>query len=181
MRREGVNEQSGTESAIAEHPRSIELRTFVELEYRAVVGSVTLITGDRAIAEDAVQEALVTAWRKRDEPIQRLGAWVTVVASNNARSAGRRRAAEQRSLDRVGAVGDGSSEPLVFDPELAQALRGLPLRERQAAVLFYVTDLSVADVAEQLGVTDGTVKTLLSRARGHLADQLQTSSSGGVA
>jgi len=61
------------------------------------------------------------------------------------------------------------------------ALAGLPLRERQAAVLYYVNDRSVAEVAAALGVSDGSVKTLLSRARAHLAAALGDQQEGGAA
>jgi RNA polymerase sigma-70 factor (ECF subfamily) len=168
-------------AALQEHPRALELHAFVEQDYRVVVGSVTLITGDLATAEDAVQDALVTAWRRRDQPIERLAAWVTVAASNTARSGHRRRGAERRALERVGPAPEtGAAEPVV-DADLLAALAGLPLRERQASVLFYVHDLAVVDVAAELGVAEGTVKTLLSRARSHLAERLDADRSGGVA
>lgn len=172
-------------AATDEHPRAVELRSFVADDYRQVVGAVTLITGDRAVAEDAVQEALAKAWRARHQPIERLAAWITVVASNEARSRRRRQGSEERALARAHrqlagtAPADDSESPV--DPELMAALAALPLRERQATVLHYVADLSVNEVAAQLGISDGTVKTLLSRARGHLASALQADSTGGVA
>lgn len=179
MRRTGMDNDSAAE--VQEHPRALELRAFVERDYRVVVGSVTLITADLATAEDAVQDALLSAWRRRDLPIERLAAWVTVAASNSARSGHRRRGAERRALERVGPAPEtGAAEPVV-DPDLLAALAGLPLRERQASVLFYVHDLAVVDVAAELGVAEGTVKTLLSRARSHLAERLDTGRSGGVA
>ena len=78
------------EASASDHPRAAQLRAFIDTEYRQVVGAVSLITGDRWVAEDAVQDALVTAWRKRDQQIERLGAWITVVATNAARSTRRR-------------------------------------------------------------------------------------------
>jgi RNA polymerase sigma-70 factor (ECF subfamily) len=179
MRRTGVNNDSAT--GVDEHPRAVALQAFVEHDYRVVVGSVSLITGDFATAEDAVQDALVTAWRRRDQPIERLPAWVTVAASNSARSGHRRRSAERRALVRMGPPEDEETTTPVIDTDLLEALAGLPLRERQASVLFYVHDLSVVDVAAELGVAEGTVKTLLSRARSHLAEQLDADRSGGVA
>lgn len=166
------------------HPRAQELQRFVEQDYRQVIGSVTLITGDRASAEDAVQDALVKAWRRRDQPIERLAAWITVVASNEARGRRRRSGSERRAVERfarTSAPPPTDGIPELPDPELQAALAALPLRERQAAVLFYVSDLSVVDVAAALGVTDGTVKTMLSRARAHLAASLETGAAGGVA
>lgn len=166
----------------AQHPRAVELQRFIDEHYRQVVGSVTLITGDRAAAEDAVQEALVKAWRRRDEPVERLAAWITVVASNEARSRHRRRSAEERAYARSGVVADATVDTTTpLDTDLYAALAGLPLRERQVAVLFYVHDLAVADVARALGVSEGSVKTLLSRARAHLARSLGNQEEGGVA
>jgi RNA polymerase sigma-70 factor, ECF subfamily len=167
-----------------EHPRAEELQQFLDEHYQRVVGSVSMITGDRANAEDAVQDAIVKAWRRRDEPIDRLVAWITVVASNHARTGRRREAAKQRATERLAGQISTADQPSVFDEELSAALRGLPVRERQAAVLFYVFDLSVTDVAAAMSVSDGTVKTLLSRARGHLAGALDSSteiSNGGAA
>jgi len=165
--------------------RSLAIEDFIASDYRRVVGSITLITGNRVAAEDAVQDALAKAWQRRDRQIDTLAAWVTVVASNAARSSVRRRGAEQRALDRLGGraatpADDPAHDP-GGDPQLQRALAGLPLRERQVAVLHYVLDQSVADTAAAMGITDGTVKTLLSRARQHLATHLGMESKGGVA
>lgn len=167
-----------------EHPRAGELQQFLDDHYQRVVGSVSMITGDRSNAEDAVQDAIVKAWNRRDEPIDRLVAWITVVASNEAKSGRRREAAKQRATDRLTDQATTGEQPPLFDEELSAALRDLPIRERQAAVLFYVFDLAVTDVASAMSVSEGTIKTLLSRARGHLADALDSPgeiSNGGAA
>lgn len=164
-----------TRSSATRRSRSDELNEFVSTHYRRVVGAVTLITGDRAAAEDAVQDAIVKAWERHDQQLDRLAAWITVVASNGARDVGRRSTAERRAIERVGHRAETVSvDPLPLDAELVSAVTELPLRERQAAVLHYVHDLSVADVASAMDVADGTVKTLLSRARGHLAAALDS-------
>jgi RNA polymerase sigma-70 factor (ECF subfamily) len=49
---------------------------------------------------------------------------------------------------------------------------GLAARQRDAVVLFYLLDLDVATVSNLLGVSDGTIKSALSRARRTLADVL---------
>jgi RNA polymerase sigma-70 factor, ECF subfamily len=166
---------------MATHPRLLELQQFIDEHYRQVVGSVTLITGDRAEAEDAVQEALVKAWRRRDEPVERLVAWITVVASNEARSRHRRKTSEARALAKTNESATTVDTSELLDEDLRAALQGLPLRERQSAVLFYVNDLSVADIATALGLSEGSIKTLLSRARAHLALALGDGVEGGVA
>lgn len=162
--------------------RAAEIEQFLAQHAQRLVGALTLITGDRAAAEDVLQDALVKAWHRKDQPIEQLAAWLTVVATNQARSGRRRRAAEGRALTKVGgrAATDARTE-VDLDDDLHRALRGLPLRERQVAVLHYVLDQSVAQVATALGVAEGTVKTLLSRARQHLAAQLGLESQGGVA
>jgi len=55
---------------------------------------------------------------------------------------------------------------------LVQALRTLPVRQRQAIVLHYLVDLPVAEIAQMLGVPQGTVKSLLARGRRALAATL---------
>jgi RNA polymerase sigma factor (sigma-70 family) len=64
------------------------------------------------------------------------------------------------------------ADPAVPDPGLLRALRRLPPRQRACVVLRYFNDLSVAQTAELLGCTTGTVKSQTSRAldtlRAHL-------------
>jgi RNA polymerase sigma-70 factor (ECF subfamily) len=55
---------------------------------------------------------------------------------------------------------------------LTQALATLPERHRRAVVLFHLADLSIAEIAEQEGVAEGTVKAWLHRGRAALAVQL---------
>jgi len=171
MRREDV--QAVSAPPTAGHLRAAELEVFVQQHSQRLLGALTLITGNRATAEDAMQEALLKAWHRRGQPIDQLIAWITVVATNQARSGWRRKQAEQRALDKVGGRAThntaAASEP---DDALLEALRALPERERQVAVMHYVLDQSVAQVAAALGVAEGTVKTQLFRARGHLAARL---------
>ena len=54
------------------------------------------------------------------------------------------------------------------------ALRGLPNQQRETVALFYLGDLSVQEIADTLGVADGTVKSRLNRGRTALAELLQT-------
>lgn len=160
--------------AATRDPRAAEIEQFLADHAQRLLGALTLITGSRAAAEDALQDALAKAWNRRDQPIDTLAAWLTVVATNHARTARRRSAAEDRALDRLGRrAALQSSDPQPLDDALVAALRTLPLRQRQVAVLHYVLDQSVADAAAALGVGEGTVKTLLSRARERLAATLE--------
>jgi RNA polymerase sigma-70 factor (ECF subfamily) len=134
---------------------------------------MALVSGSRAAAEDAVQEALARAWERseRGEQIVSLKAWVTRVALNLVRSGFRRLMAERRAQERLGRREEGRSGPVGLDwvVDLQRALANLPRRQREATVLRYYLDLDVREVADALGMKEGTAKTTLHRARHALA------------
>ena len=153
------------------------IREFVGGEYRQVVATVELVCGSLPTAEDAVQEALARAWEReaRGEDIRSLGAWVTTVALNLARSQMRRWKSERRARERlvplqreVPDAPGASSEALA----VRDALRGLSRRQREVTALRYYLGLDVAEIAAELGISQGTVKSLLFRARQALAEAL---------
>src|SRR6266540_2253354 len=150
------------------------LREFVRMEYPRLVGAVALVSGSRAAAEDAVQEALARAWvgSSGGQSIENLAAWVTTVSLNLARSGLRRVRAERRARSRVGGAGvpgTATAAPTADRIDLGRALRALPRRQREATVLRYYLDLDVAEVAAAMGAPEGTVKSLLHRARSAMA------------
>ncbi len=149
------------------------LREFVRSTYPRLVATVALITGSRAAAEDAVQEAMARAWERgeRGEHIESLPAWVTTVSVNLARSGLRRLVAERKARTRLSitSAAYATAEELV---DLRRALRALPRRQREAVVLRYYLGLDVAEVAEAMGAPLGTAKSLLSRGRTALAGAL---------
>lgn len=135
------------------------------------MAAVGVIAGSRAVAEDAVQEALARAWERseRGEEIRNLGAWVTTVSLNLSRSALRRRRVERRARERlVRPVDEPSAERL----DVERSVSALPRRQREVVVLHYLLGLEVKEIADVLGVSDGTVKTSLHRARAALASSL---------
>ena len=151
------------------------IRAFLRDEYPKLVGAVGLSCGSADAAEDAVQEALVRAWERseRGERIESLRAWVAVVAMNLSRSRWRRARAESRAW-----AASPPAEATVSDDDaidVRRALRRLPPREREATVLRFYLGLDVEDVARAMGVSPGTVKTSLHRARGALARSLERS------
>jgi RNA polymerase sigma-70 factor, ECF subfamily len=148
------------------------IREFLRDDYQRLVNAVALLTGDIAAAEDVVQEALVRAWIRSDqgEELESLAAWVVVVAMNLARSRWRRILVERRSRPgALAAEGGGQTERL----DVERALASLPPRQREVAVMRYFLRMDTRDVAEALGVSEGTVKNSLSKARKALADRLR--------
>ena len=147
------------------------IRDFLETSYPRLVAAVALVAGSRDAAEDAVQEALARAWeRAGTEEIRSLPAWVTRVSLNLSRSRWRRLRAEVKAVERLGRPSDPSHDDP--RPEVEQALRRLSRRQREVTVLRYYLALDVSEIAGALGVSEGTVKTQLFRARGALAELL---------
>lgn len=151
-----------------------DLREFVHGEYPRLVAAVALITGSRAAAEDVVQEALVRAWQRsaRGERIESLPAWTRTVSLNLARSGLRRLRAELRAKQRIAAAAPRQTGPSGLRVDVRRALRELSRRQREVIVLRYYLDLDVAEVAAAMGTPEGTVKSLLFRARSALAEAL---------
>lgn len=156
-------------------PDRARLEDFVAQHYPRVVATVAMITRDRQDAADAVQDALVGYLAAPpDREIQNLPAWITAVASNRLRDRHRTRSAESRAFARVGVDPEGHDDRVeMLDLDLQRALDALPPRQRRICALHYLLDQSVEQVAETLGVSTGTVKTQLFRARKTLAATLR--------
>jgi RNA polymerase sigma-70 factor (ECF subfamily) len=103
--------------------------------------------------------------------VESLAAWVTAVALNQTRSGWRRAIAERRARRRVVEPGP-NAEPSPDHVDVARALEALPRRQREVAVLRYLLEMSTAEVAAALGISEGTVKSSLARAKAHLTDAL---------
>jgi RNA polymerase sigma-70 factor (ECF subfamily) len=143
--------------------------------YRRLVGALYVACGDRELAADAVQQAFVELWVNwgRIGKYDRPSAWVARVAVNRLRSyrrSLRRRAAALLRLEREP---QGVVEQADPPSDVAALLRQLPLRQRLAAVLYYIDDRSVSDVAEIMGISEGAVNSHLHRAREALRPLLE--------
>jgi RNA polymerase sigma-70 factor (sigma-E family) len=141
--------------------------------YRRLLGQLFAVTGDLAEAENVLQEAYARAFARwsRVGDYDLPEAWVRRVAINLAAMAERSLRRRARALLRLG------PPPVVpeLGPEavdLRDALRALPLGQRQAIVLHHLVGLPVEQVAQTLRMPAGTVKSLLSRGRRALAARL---------
>lgn len=156
-----------------------DFREFLARDYAHLVAAVALVTGSRPAAEDAVQEALVRAWERttKGEAIDSLGAWVATVALNVNRSGVRRKMAERRARQRLGAPPKTALDRCCGEAvDIERAVAALPRRQREVVVLRYLLDLNTAETATTLRISEGTVKSALSRARATLAQRLGTGS-----
>lgn len=144
-----------------------------DASYRRLVVQLYAICGDLADAEDAVQEAFVTALRKRRvfDHVENPEAWVRTTALNVLRSRWRHAAVVRKYQPRV----PGPQIPVDVGPEhvaIVAALATVDADLREVVVLHYLADLGTGEIARDLGVPEGTVKSRLSRARSRLAHLL---------
>jgi len=126
-----------------------------------------LLTHNRADAEDLVQAALAKAYQAWDR-IEDRGAvdgYVRRAMVNTHISWWRRRRVEEYPTDDIPeqAVADHAGDSELQDA-LRRAIERLPRRMRAAVVLRYYEDMSEAEIADVLGVSQGTVKSTVSRA-----------------
>ena len=130
------------------------------------------ILPERADRDDAIQEALLKAWRRRgtlrDEAV--FETWLTRIAINECKSMlRRRRRMPVAELDeQIPASGDA-----IPDLALHNALQGLELKLRMPAVLHYAEGYTMAETARLLGIPVGTVKHRLERAKTILKERLK--------
>ena len=158
-------------------------RALVELHQDRAYGLALRIVGRAEDAEEVAQDAFLRAWRALPEfrGEAAFGTWLHRIVSRlaldrRARVATRARYEEpvesppESPADVAGnAAGAGDAERA---GRLDRLLDLLSAQARAAVVLYYYEDRSVAEVARALAAPEGTVKTLLSRARATLKDAL---------
>ena len=151
---------------------------------RRVFALAVMILRNREGADDVTQDAFVRAFERLDlydvrRPFYPWLATITVRLSRNwlaRHSPGARRETPiQPESSAYASAAPAALDVLVAEDEgrhLWRLVERLPLGERTAVVLHYRQELSVSEVASAIGVTAGTVKTLLFRARQHLRASL---------
>jgi RNA polymerase sigma-70 factor (sigma-E family) len=171
---------------------------FVESRSTALLRTAYLLTGDRGHAEDLLQTALLRTARRWSAAREHPEAYTRQVLMNLSRDRLRllrRRPRESVIPDGDEASGwppttaaDGGSDPVGTDftrrHSVAEALRHLPIRQRQAVVLRFFDDLPVAQTAALMGCSEGAVKSYTARAldklrallTDHVTDQLEENS-----
>jgi RNA polymerase sigma-70 factor, ECF subfamily len=127
--------------------------------------ALRLTGGDRARAEDVVQETLVRAWRnlhRLDDAVSPVRPWLFTVAQRVAIDAHRARRARPPEVgDAMLAVVPGldQMDALLDRVVVTEALHALSREHRAVIVETYYRGRSVAEAAEVLGVPPGTVKS----------------------
>ena len=131
-----------------------------------LVGSLTIYCGDRHVAEELAQDALVRAWERWDTvgSMASPEAWTYRTAFNLATSWHRRRSAERRARRRLAARPAPEPIPPDVHGALRAAVLGLPPRQRAVITCRFFLDLSVDETAALLRCAPGTVKAATHQA-----------------
>ncbi len=143
----------------------------------ALLRTAYLLVADHGQAEDLLQTALLRAlqhWRAARAAPE---AYVRQALLNLCRDNWRRARVRPRELPLLAGAEHGASLAGPADQigqrhELVAALSQLPMAQRAVIVLRFVEDLSVAETAQSLGISEGTVKSYTSRALAKLRDLL---------
>ena len=147
---------------------SAEYEDFVLNHSVPLVRTLSLITLDRSMAEDAAQEAflqLLVHWprvRAMENPV----GWVYRVGINRCRDYRRAIYRAGRAIERIGRSSQGCRDTQWSSGvEIMSVLATLPRRQRNVAVLFFVAGHSTAEIACIMGISQGAVGSHLHRAR----------------
>ena len=152
--------------------------TLFHLHHKRLVGLASLLVDDHGTAEEIVQDAfesLYKRWNGLRDPNAAV-AYLDRSVVYGARSWVRRRVTA-RSFTPPEAGVEISAENHAVDSrrndELADAIRGLPQRQREVVVLRYYLDLSEEQIATWLGVSTGSVKKHAFRATAALQRRME--------
>ncbi len=148
----------------------------------AVIASALAVTHSRFMAEDAAQDAFVTAWMKLNtlQSGSKYCTWVCKIAKNCARNM-LMRYRSFMPLDLVEntfAEADDKLNPAEYAAasedrdEINKAIEGLPARVREIIRLHYFEELSVTEIAERMSISSGTVKWQLHDGRKRIRKEL---------
>jgi RNA polymerase sigma-70 factor (sigma-E family) len=151
-----------------------EFDVFYDRVRSRLLGLAMLLTGDRELAQDLAQEALLRTWRtwSRVRRYEDPEGWTRRVLHNLAVSELRRRRPRLAVEERAG------GEPSPDAMALSAALAALPPRVRRVLVLYYYADMPVGAIARELRVPEGTVKSWLSRGRAAMNTLLRDDAGG---
>ena len=156
--------------------REAALERLVAEHQTALVRMCCLCLGDASLAEDAAQETFLKAYRALDSFRGECDekTWLMRIAINTCRDY--HRTAWLRHVDRgtpLEALPEAGAEDAHPDGEVIRAVTALPRREREAVLLRYYQEMTIAEAAQALRISQSAVKQRLQRANRRLRDRLK--------
>src|SRR3954464_6498042 len=188
-----ANGNPSSEGASAGAQKPLDFAAHFEASFRTLWLVAVGITGDRAGAEDVVQEAALLALGKLDqfEPGTNFRAWmaqmVRYVALNHARKRQKHRAAvlgpeleelgslagsHQESALRLGRHGELPADQAFFDDHVIKALNSVSDIARACLLLRTIEQMEYSEISRLLEIPEGTAMSHVHRARQHLRERL---------
>lgn len=147
------------------------------VHHRSLLRLARAVLDDSDVAEEVVMDVFVDVFARPDRVLgaNDPAAYLRRMVLNRATSRIRRRMAERRANRRL--VSRPAAASVGVDAgdlrrEVAAAIRLLPPRQRACVALRYFEDLPEAEVAAAMGISVGTVKSQLAKARAHLLSAL---------
>ena len=141
-----------------------------------LIRTLTLVVLDREAASEIAQETFIQLYLHWSDVVRHpsISGWIYKVALNRARDYRRSLARATRLVSQLGTSlpAREPADPWRPDVEFLQVFRNLPKKQRTAAALHHIGDLSVPEVARVMDVSEGTVKSHLYRAHQALKDSL---------
>ena len=145
-----------------------EIRRIEKLLYRIAWSYL----GNNADVEDAVQDALIKAWEKRNSlrDLKQFRPWMSRILTNQCKDLLRKRKKWNfYPLEDAAAQEAASPEP---DAPVLEAVKKLKPEQGLLITLYYVDGYSVRELADALGIPESTVKTRMRSARKQLGRTL---------
>jgi RNA polymerase sigma-70 factor (ECF subfamily) len=160
-------ERDAVELAISGDRRAFELLASSIID--RLFGAAFLILHDRTLAEDAVQETLIRAWRDlphlRDP--DRFDPWIHRVLVHACLDLARHERPQRQSVELPDFLADDGTpeEEIAVRDAIGRGLSRLTERERAILVLRFFLQLSVPEIADALRIPEGTAKSRLHHAQ----------------
>lgn len=165
---------------LCQEGNSDEFKVIVDAFNQRLYSIAWLITRDRGLAEDAIQETFVQAWkriRSLNDP-SKLPVWLKRILINYLKNQWRRNAVPQVKIDAAVNVEDPAraDQPTIAAEtatEMSLAIAALPREQRTVLVLRYFEELSLDEIVDVTGWRLGTVKSRIHRGLRHARQQME--------
>ena len=168
-----ANEREVYRAAIHGDREAFEM--IIRNQSRPMFGIAYGILQNREEAEDAVQDALVKAWKSRwrvRDP-EKFPAWLCMIARHRARDVFRKRKTVPLPHQTDSSHTTHTSDAIDLDRQLHCALAALPELHRAALSLRYFEEMDYATIENRLGLTNGSLRGILGRALASMRKQLK--------
>ncbi|SFL94220.1 RNA polymerase sigma-70 factor, ECF subfamily [Gracilibacillus orientalis] len=167
-------------------PTHEEFRLVYDMFYSRVYRDVYFITKDCHLAQDALQETFVKAYKhmNRLEDKERMGAWISTIATRTAIDVLRKRKGarevltedimiQEKNMEEKGSDTLHIVEANLVREELLESINEISAEYREVILLRYIHELSIREIAHSLNINESTVKTRLHRARKKIKEKVQ--------